>query len=186
MAKKAVVDVAPSETLDPRVYELGYLLSPAVQDDDREARVSDLKGLVTARGGEIISEGAPEFIDLAYPMTHVVENKRSTYDQASFGWIKFTIAPNHVPELGELVAAHPEVIRHLLIQTVRENTVVSKRPLGKLLRRSGRSSKDDETMPTDEETPEAPAPVVADEPAPEVVSEAPAAEAEVTNEETSS
>lgn len=180
MAKKTVSDVASPETLDPRVYELGYLLSPAVQEGDVESRVADLKGFITAKGGEIIAEGAPEFIDLAYPMTHVVENKRSTYDQASFGWIKFTIDPASVPMIAEEVAAHIDVIRHLLISTVAEQTVISKRPLGKVLRRSGRGGKGDESAPVDEVAPEAEAPAVVEEVSPEAP-----AEEQVTEEATS-
>lgn len=185
MAKKAVSDVVSTETLEPRVYELGYLLSPAVQEGDVESRVADLKGFITAKGGEIIAEGAPEFIDLAYPMTHVVENKRSTYDQASFGWIKFTIAPDQVPAVGEEVAAHIDVIRHLLISTVAENTVISKRPLGKVLRRSGRTAKgDDQSVPTEESASEAPAaevPALAEETAPIESSEDQASSEEVSS-----
>jgi ribosomal protein S6 len=183
MAKKPVSDVIASETLDPRVYELGFLLSPAVQEDDTQSRVDELKGFITSRGGEILSIGAPEFIDLAYSMTLTVDNKRSHYDQASFGWIKFTLTPDQVTELGEAVAAHREVIRHLLILTVPEQTVVSKRPLGKLLRRPGRAaSKDDESseeeLPPVDIAPEEPA-VAAEE---GVSTDAVEAEAPVTEE----
>ena len=133
MAKKA--QPTPStETLEPRIYEIGYLLSPAVRDEDLEARVSDLKATITKAGGEIISEGDAEFIDLAYEMTRVIDNKNARFNQAYFGWIKFEIDPAKLVDIKEAFDKNILIIRHLLTKTVRENTVIGKKPLGKMLK----------------------------------------------------
>lgn len=160
MAKKALAD-REIETLEPRVYEVGYLLSPAVRDEDLEKTVEALKDMVRSRGGEIIAEGAPEFIDLAYPMTKVIENKRYSYDQASFGWIKFELNPAETGSLKEELDGHTLVIRYLFISTVRENTIVSKKPLGKLVKRNNRPAGEDASSEEEEESslPEVDAPI---------------------------
>ena len=130
MAKKTVT---PSiETLEPRIYEIGYLLSPAVRDEDLETRVNEIKETLTKLGATFIADGAPEFIDLAYEMSRVIDNKRVRFNQGYFGWVKFQIEPKALVEVKEVLDRDITIIRYLLISTVAENTVISKKPLGKL------------------------------------------------------
>ena len=80
MAKKAQTTTS-TEALEPRIYEIGYLLSPAVRDEDLATRISGLQETLTKLGATIISEGNPEFIDLAYEMSKVIEHKRVRFNQ---------------------------------------------------------------------------------------------------------
>ena len=133
MAKKAQPTLS-TETLEPRIYEIGYLLSPAVRDEDLQARASDLQETLTKLGATIISEGNPEFIDLAYEMSKVIENKRVRFNQGYFGWVKFEIDPAQVNTLKELFDKNTLLIRYLFISAVRENTIIGKKSLGKILK----------------------------------------------------
>jgi ribosomal protein S6 len=133
MAKKAQT-IASTETLEPRIYEIGYLLSPAVRDEDLSARVSDLKDSLINLGAEVIAEGAPEFIDLAYQMSRVIENKRIRFDQGYFGWVKISLNPAQMTALKELLEKNTLLIRYLLISATRENTIIGKKSLGKILK----------------------------------------------------
>lgn len=135
--------VRQNKEVEPRVYELGYLLSPLLSDEDKEGLVASLKELFTKRGGEVLSEGAPEFIDLAYRIPRIIDNKRAWFDQAYFGWIKIAFAPGQVAEMKEDLDKIVPVLRYLFITTVAENTIVSKKPLSKLLRKE-KSRKDEE------------------------------------------
>lgn len=135
MARKA--KTASLETLEPKdnkIYEIGFLMSPAVRDEDLTARFDELKESLTAAGASFISEGAPEFIDLAYEMSKVIENKRVRFNQGYFGWVKIEVAPNAIAAIKELLDKHVLIIRYLLIIAPRENTILGKKPLGKILK----------------------------------------------------
>jgi ribosomal protein S6 len=138
MARKKAVITTSSETLEPRVYELGFLLSPAVREEDLDARVDEIKESITGAAGEIITLGRPEFIDLMYEMTKVIDNKNVQFRQGYFGWIKFTLVPDQLAAVTALLEKNPLIIRMLMVKTVAENTVISKKPLSKILKSSAR------------------------------------------------
>jgi ribosomal protein S6 len=136
MAKKATKTTS-AETLEPkvdRVYEIGFLLSPAVRDEDLAARTDEFKDSLTKIGATFISEGAPEFIDLAYEMSKVIDNKRVRFNQGYFGWVKIELNPSQIATLKELLDKNILLIRYLLIIAPRENTILGKKPLGKILK----------------------------------------------------
>jgi len=133
MAKKAQT-ISSAETLEPRIYEAGYLMSPAVREEDLASRASELRESLTKLGANIIAEGDPEFIDLAYEMMRVIDNKNVRFEQGYFGWIKFELDPAQIGVLKELLDKNTLIIRFLLIKTVRDNTVIAKKSLGKILK----------------------------------------------------
>ena len=138
MARKKAVTQASTETLEPRVYELGFLLSPAVREEDLDTRTDEIKDVVTNASGEIISDARAEFIDLAYEMSKIIDNKRVRFNQGYFGWIKFTATPDQIKSIQETMDKNTLIIRCLLTSTVAENTVISKKPLSKILKSSAR------------------------------------------------
>ncbi len=133
MAKKATTTFVP-ETLEPRIYEIGFLLSPAVRDEDLEARTTEFKESLTNLGATVFAEGAPEFIDLAYEMAKIIENKRVRFNQGYFGWVKIEMDPAQMTVLKETLDKNMLLVRYLLISTTKENTVIGKKPLGKILK----------------------------------------------------
>ena len=135
MARKKVVKEVVLETLDPRCYEVGYLLSPAVRDENLTSALAKIQDTITAAGGTIIAEGEPEFIDLAYEMTRVIENKNIRFTQAYFGWIKFTLEPKQIVEINAVLETNIDIIRFLVLKTVEENTIIAKNPLSKILKK---------------------------------------------------
>lgn len=135
MARKAKTTSA--ETLEPKdnkIYEIGFLMSPAVRDEDLAARFDELKETLTKTGASFISEGAPEFIDLAYEMSKVIDNKRVRFNQGYFGWVKIEVDPAAITAIKELLDKNTLIIRYLLIIAPRENTILGKKPLGKILK----------------------------------------------------
>ncbi|MCI5051285.1 MAG: 30S ribosomal protein S6 [Candidatus Pacebacteria bacterium] len=115
-------------TPEPRVYELGYLLMPSVNEGDLGNERDALVALITKHKGIVISEGQPALIDLAYEMTKVINNKKHTYTQAYFGWIKFDVTPDVVEALTEEVESGASLIRSIMIKTERENLLTSDQP----------------------------------------------------------
>lgn len=143
MAKKTT-KISEVEMLEPRIYEIGYLLSPAIRDEDLEARATDLKESLIKLGATVISEGNPEFIDLAYEMSRVIENKRVRFNQGYFGWFKIEIDPAKMAEAKEALDKNTLLIRYLLIGATKENTVIGKKSLGKILKGSRKESSSDD------------------------------------------
>lgn len=113
---------------ETRLYELGYLLVPTTPEGEVAQEVDVLKAMVTKAGGEIHSEGTPEFIDLAYTMEKDVASKKYKYSQGYFGWIKFMLAPEAVEALTKAIDGDKSLIRYILVKTSVENTVVFKKP----------------------------------------------------------
>ncbi len=117
-----------TNSLEPRVYEVGYHILPIVGEADLDAEVNLIRTFVTEKEGELIKEGAPRLIDLAYPMTKVIENKRNEFDKGYFGWIKFAIQPAVIADMKRMLDEHPNMLRYIILSTVREDTVVGDIP----------------------------------------------------------
>lgn len=113
--------------LNSRVYELGYLFVPTITEEDLPVKYDALKELVLSFKGEVISDEMPKMMNLAYPMVKVVSNVRSKFNTAYFGWIKFAMDSEKVTELKKNLDLNPLVIRFLILKTVKENTIASKR-----------------------------------------------------------
>lgn len=125
------IDMDTNNLEDKRVYELGYLLVPTIAGEDSSRVATELKDLVASFGGDFISEDMPKMIQLAYPMLKVISNVRNKFDTGYFGWVKFTMDPEKVLELKKKLDFDVNVIRFLLIKTVKENTMASKRFVGR-------------------------------------------------------
>lgn len=118
-----------TDTEEPivRVYEIGYHIVPTVAEDQIEGTVGSIRAIIEKRGGNFIAEGAPALTRLAYDMETRVPgegqgDKRVSHDKGYFGWLKFEGPKELVPELEEALKADPKFLRHIIFQTVREET----------------------------------------------------------------
>lgn len=121
------MDLEETNSTDPRVYEVGYLFVPTISEEELPVNYGDLKELIASFGGKIISDEMPKMINLSYTMLKVVANVRSKFDTAYFGWVKFEMDPQKVLELKKKLDLSPTIIRFLIIKTVKENTIATKR-----------------------------------------------------------
>jgi ribosomal protein S6 len=110
-----------------RVYEVGYLLVPTIEEVNVPVVFGNLKELVSSLGGISISDDMPKLINLAYSMVKVVANVRNKFHTAYFGWVKFTMDSDKVLELKKKLDLDPNFIRFLILKTVKENTIAAKR-----------------------------------------------------------
>jgi ribosomal protein S6 len=106
-----------------QVYELGYHIVSTVAEENLPKEVETLKAIVLKDGGSLVSEGEPKLINLAYSMTKSVADIKKTFTTAYFGWLKFETKSELMPSIKKAVDANPNVLRYLLIKTVRENTM---------------------------------------------------------------
>ncbi|MEJ0001596.1 MAG: 30S ribosomal protein S6 [bacterium] len=109
------------------VYEIGYLLVPTTAEEQVPALYGNMKEAVTSMEGTLISDEMPKMIPLAYTMLKVYKNVRSKYDTAYFGWVKFTMDSQKLLELKKTLDLDPNIIRFLIVKTVKENTIAARR-----------------------------------------------------------
>lgn len=115
------------KNIDGRVYEVGYLLVPTLSEEEMPVAYGSLKELIISLGGEMISDEMPKMIDLAYTMKKTIQNVRNRFDSAYFGWSKFFMDAEKVSELKKKLDLNTQVIRFLIVKTVKENTIAAKK-----------------------------------------------------------
>jgi|SRR3989344_1649342 len=119
------------------IYEVSYLLLPVIAQEHVQSIVESLKEAVKSVSGVIISDEDPILIDLAYPMVKVVGTTRHKADSGYFGWIKFEMRAENIANLKKNLDSNDEILRYLIIKTVRENTLIN----GKMKLRSEERAK---------------------------------------------
>src|SRR3989344_1910019 len=129
MAVALPVDETPAEPLDvsavePRVYEIGYHIIPAVKEEDIEKTVGEIRKVIESSVGKhtFIAEGAPSLMKLAYPMSVREGEKYTEYDRGYFGWIKFEAPATIVSTLNDALKSNTNILRFVIWRTVREDT----------------------------------------------------------------
>jgi ribosomal protein S6 len=135
------------QNINERVYELGYLLVPTIAEEDVSVIYGNLKELVSTFGGVVISDEMPKTIQLAYQMVKVVSNIRNKFNTAYFGWVKFTMDSEKVLELKKKLDLDPNIIRFLILKTVKENTIAAKRYVRGDIHKKPKAAKEDTDEP---------------------------------------
>lgn len=105
-----------------RIYEVGYHILPTVAEDKVEGVVGEIRAIIEKAGGSFIAEGAPTMTRLSYAMDAREGEKYVSHDRAYFGWLKFEAPVSIVSSLTEALAQNPQILRHIVFQTVREET----------------------------------------------------------------
>ncbi len=118
---------ANEKEIGSEVYELGYLLVPTISEEDLPMQYGNLKELLGSLGALVISDEMPKIISLTYGMQKVIANIRHKFTNAYFGWVKFTLDKTKMAELKKKLDLSDNLVRFLIVKTVRENTIASKR-----------------------------------------------------------
>jgi ribosomal protein S6 len=100
------------------VYEVGFHIVPTVPEDGVAAVVEKVRQALGS--AEIISEQFPKKIVLAYTVERANVGKRDKYNDAYFGFIKFALEREAIPAFEISLRGMRDVLRFLLIETVRE------------------------------------------------------------------
>ncbi len=116
---------------DTRVYELAYLFVPTITEESITGKFGDLKALLEKNGATFIAEEMPKMMELAYEMSRTIANKKTWFASAYFGWVKFDLEPASLEAIEEVLKRDEEVIRYMVLKTVRENTIAQKRTMSR-------------------------------------------------------
>ena len=107
------------------VYEVGFHIVPTVGDDGVSAVVESVRKELG--DAEIISEGFPKKITLAYQVERAATGKREKYTESYFGHIKFAMNRDNITAFTEAVRVMQPILRFLIIETVREDIATAPR-----------------------------------------------------------
>lgn len=93
---------------DKKLYELSYLISDRLSEDEVVSFLSKIKEVFFSEGAEIIKESAPKKMKLEYSI-----NKR---DYAFFGYFHFQILPEKIDKIKDSIRYEENLIRYLIIK----------------------------------------------------------------------
>jgi ribosomal protein S6 len=114
-------------TVDSRVYEISFIFDNKLDEGTALEKSNAIKQSIATLGGSFISEEAPYMRELAYEMIRVVNNVNVRFNEGYFGWIKFSMEPAKVKDFEKALKIDEELVRYLVVTTVAENTVFTKR-----------------------------------------------------------
>lgn len=106
-----------------QVYEVGFHIAPFVGEENVAHEVGEIKNALDKIKAEVISEDFPRLRALAYPISKVIKGDKKIANEAYFGWIKFEASTLSIDEFKGVMEKLDNVIRFLIIKTVRENTI---------------------------------------------------------------
>ncbi len=136
------------------VYEVGYLLVPTIAEENVGGEVTSLKDMLSLNGAQFISDEYPKMMELAYEMSRNIANKKNKFTTGYFGWVKFELPTENALTVKANLDKNESVIRYLMIKTVRESTMSTKRTYTKdaSKRRPSAAAEAKLAEPIDEET----------------------------------
>jgi ribosomal protein S6 len=108
------------------VYEVAFHLVPTLGDEGVPGAVEKIRAAIGS-GAEFISESFPAKITFAYIIERASAGKRDKFSEGYFGWIKFGADRENIPALETALRSDKNVLRHLLIETVREDISAPRR-----------------------------------------------------------
>jgi ribosomal protein S6 len=102
-----------------KLYELAYLLKPALSQEELKRFQEKLITLFESKGGILDSQTQAGKRALAYP----IKIHGNTYTSAYFGAIRFFAPQESIPEILQTIQSEREIIRFLLLQEKRKESV---------------------------------------------------------------
>jgi ribosomal protein S6 len=106
-----------------QVYEVGFHIAPIVGEENLSHEVSLIRDVLDNAKAEVVSEDFPRLVSLAYPLSKVIKGTKRVFNEAYFGWIKFEVTADAAASIQSEVEKLENILRMLLIKTVRENTL---------------------------------------------------------------
>lgn len=119
------MEISKETEVKENIYEIGYLLLSSIPEEKIPSSIEKITTVLN-KSVKVISQGSPEFIDLAYPMSVKSEGKRDDYDTAYFGWIKFESKNGEdVVKIKEELDKISDILRYILVKTLRDDNLTT-------------------------------------------------------------
>ena len=142
MSRPEAIEGQSQASADERpVYEVSFHIVSGVGEENIAGVVEKIRAELKKADAEFISEQFPQKTTLAYTVERVSGGKREKYNEAYFGFIKFAVEREIIPVLQTMLRSFPEVLRFLVVETVREELVLPRRAVFTSDRLSGETIK---------------------------------------------
>lgn len=115
---------------EPKIYEIGYLLSPFIPEEKIDNEIADLRKLIEERQGLIVNEQRAKLQKLAYTIKKPHKGK---FDSVYFGWIKFMTRSSVIPEIKSAFDKKENIVRFLVTKILKEEPL--KRAVKKIVKK---------------------------------------------------
>jgi len=124
MAKKEKEAVELTEEMDTdhaesRVYELGFHIDPELGVEEAKKAYQGIRAVV-AKVGNIVAEGEPRKIQLAYTISRAETAGRRDFDGSYFSWIAYEADGKGHEAVIEAAKEETRVFRFLDIRTTKD------------------------------------------------------------------
>lgn len=93
-----------------KLYELAYLLSNSISQEELLAFPKQLTTLIESNEGALEFQSNPVKRALAYP----IKKRGKTHTSAYFGHIRFHLDPGKMPDFSESLKSQEQIIRFLI------------------------------------------------------------------------
>jgi ribosomal protein S6 len=117
--KKAEEQEEEMETGESRVYELGFHLDPDLPTEEVKNAYQAIRSLIAAKG-QIVAEGEPHKVALAYTISRQETTGRRDFDSAHFSWIAYEAPVEAHAEIVAAAGADKRIIRFIDLVTDKE------------------------------------------------------------------
>lgn len=91
-----------------KIYELGYHLTPDIEEGEVRSAADQLSTIITSAGGTIVSNREPKRAHLSYPIKH----KQYAY----FGTVDFKTDPGAIDKINGELKLFGSLIRYILLR----------------------------------------------------------------------
>lgn len=102
-----------SEIENKKEYEMAYLLTPDISEENIDAETTELQKIISENSGEIIDSMSPKKRRLAYPI--------KKQNQAYFGVFYFNMDSEGIDKIRKTLALNKKLLRYLILnETLKE------------------------------------------------------------------
>ncbi len=108
---------------EPKNYEIAYLISPGVAEDQVYGEAGKITGFIQECHGLVSHISEPKSRRLSYP----IGKQMAAY----FGWTAFTLAPGNLKDLEKKIKSEKDIIRYFITTEVKK-PVGHMRPIGRV------------------------------------------------------
>jgi ribosomal protein S6 len=105
------------------IYEVGFHVATTLSEEKLPSEVTKIKDVLEKSGVEFISEEFPKRMQLAYTIEKKTQDGTIKHDSAYFGWVKFAVDNAKIAEIKEELDSNENIVRFIIVKTVRENTM---------------------------------------------------------------
>lgn len=138
------------ETLNKKIYELGYHVMPNLSEEELAKVVEAIKANLSKMGAEFIADQYPQAMTLSYDIVKEIDNKNRKFGNSFFGWVKFALEPSLFEDVKTSMDKNANILRYIIIKTVRESTLATLKVAHKGMPRKVSPESEAQVAPIDE------------------------------------